>query len=130
MFFNKLFFDQFYKYIIVGTLNFIFTVGIFFILLNIFNIHYIISFTLTWLIGLLFTYVLNFIWVFKPADKIEFKRRLFKYFIVYFSSYIVNILLLKYLVSKFNFDPFYIQFAIIPIVIVINFFGFKFWSLK
>ena len=130
MFISKLAFNQFYKYIIVGTLNFFFTVGIFFILLRVLNINYLLSFSLTWIIGLLFTYILNFLWVFKTADKIDFKKRLFKYFIVYVSSYTVNIISLNILVSKFNFDPFYIQFAIIPIVIFINFFGFKYWSLK
>ena len=130
MIFNKLFFNQFNKYLVVGTLNFLLTVGGFFLLLKILNINYVISFTITWLIGLIFTYVLNFLWVFKTSEKIEFKKKLLKYFIVYVISYSVNIIILKILVSKYGFDPFFIQFAIIPLVIIINFFGFKYWSLK
>jgi len=74
-----------------------------------------------------------------PYDKAErtigkpqynFMKRFPKYFTVYLISYVVNIGLLKYFVSSFDFDPFYIQFAIIPLVMGINFFGFKYWSLK
>lgn len=130
MIFNKVFFNQFYKYIIVGTFNFILTLGIYFVLIKVLKVNYLISFTITWLIGLIITYILNFLWVFKTAQKIEFKKKLFKYFVVYFLSYMVNIVLLKHLVNEYNFDPYFIQFAIIPLVIIINFLGFKFWSLK
>ncbi len=103
---------------------------LFLLLLKVFDIGYFLSFTITWLFGILLTYTINFIWVFKPEDKFEFKKRMPKYFLVYLFSYGVNILILKYIVNTFNYDPFWIQFLIIPIVILINFFGFKFWALK
>lgn len=121
---------QFVKYGLVGAINFVTSTILFFLMLKIFNINYITTFTIIWLFGIFLTYIINFIWVFNPSDKIEFKKRFPKYFLVYLTSYIVNILLLKHLVSQHNFDPFYIQFAILPIVIIINFFGFKYWSLK
>lgn len=128
--FNKEITSQFLKYGIVGLLNFILTVSLFYYLLKVVQLNYHISFTIIWIISILFTYIINFLWVFKPEDKIEFKKRFPKYFLVYFLSYLVNILLLNYLVSNFSFDPFYIQFVIIPLVILINFLGFKYWSLK
>lgn len=128
--FNKEITSQFFKYGIVGLLNFILTISLFYYLLKVIHLNYHISFTVIWIISILFTYIINFLWVFKPEDKIEFKKRFPKYFLVYFSSYLVNILLLNYLVSNLSFDPFYIQFFIIPIVMLINFLGFKYWSLN
>jgi putative flippase GtrA len=121
---------QFVKYGLVGGVNFIITVGLFLFLLKVLLVNYLISFTITWLFGIFLTYVINFLWVFKPEDKLEFKKRFPKYFSVYLFSYLVNIGLLKYLVSIYEFDPFYIQFAILPLVVFINFFGFKYWGLK
>ncbi len=121
---------KFIKYSLVGGINFAFSMLLFLLLLKVLFVGYFISFTITWLFGILLTYTINFIWVFKPADKFEFKKRMLKYFLVYLFSYGVNIILLKYLVNTFEYDPFWLQFFIIPIIIVINFFGFKFWALK
>ena len=49
---------------------------------------------------------------------------------VYLTSYLINILLLKVLTEQTHQDPYYLQFAIIPVVMVVNFLGMKFWSLK
>ena len=122
--------QQFFKYVLVGGANFIITLGVFLFLLKVLLINYLISFTITWLLGIVITYVINFLWVFKAEEKIEFKKRFPKYFIVYLFSYSTNMFLLKYLVSVHSFDPFYVQFGIIPLVMLINFFGFKYWSLK
>ena len=121
---------QFIKYGLVGAINFIFSFALFYFLLKILLTNYLISFTLSWLFGIFLTYIINFIWVFRPNDKIEFKKRFPKCFIVYLISYLVNIFLLKILVLKFAYDPLYLQFAIIPLVMFINFFGFKYWGLK
>ena len=121
---------QFIKYGLVGGINFIFSLVLFLILLKVFNIEYIVSFTIVWMFGIILTYMINFLWVFKPEEKIEYNNRLPKYFLVYLASYMVNILLLRYFVNTYEFDPFWIQFFILPIIIIINFLGFKLWALK
>jgi putative flippase GtrA len=121
---------QFVKYGFVGGLNFILSLVLFYTLLKIMHIKYLIAFTITWLFGIVLTYVINFVWVFKPEEILELKKRFFKYFLVYLVSYLVNVGLLKYLVQKYGFDPFWLQFFILPIVVIINFLGFKFWALR
>ena len=127
---NKYLNVQFIKFCLVGGINFAFSMLLFLFLLKVLLLGYFIAFTITWLLGILLTYTINFVWVFKPEEKFEFKKRMPKYFLVYLFSYGVNIILLKYLVNTFEYDPFWAQFFIIPIVIVINFFGFKLWALK
>lgn len=121
---------QFVKYGLVGGINFVLSMILFFLLLKIFFVKYMIAFTVTWLFGIFLTYVINFLWVFKSEEKLEFKKRLSKYFIVYIISYLLNVGLLKILVHAYGFDPFWLQFFILPLVVLINFLGFKFWALK
>lgn len=121
---------EFIKYLFVGGANFLLSMVLFLILLKVLVVDYILSFTITWLFGILLTYCINFLWVFKPSEKLEMKKRFPKYFLVYLLSFFVNIILLKYMVNTFGYDPFWIQFLIIPLIILINFVGFKFWALK
>jgi putative flippase GtrA len=121
---------QFVKYIFVGGTNFFFGIAVFYLLVHIFNLNYLVAFTITWILGVLLTYTINFVWVFKPEEKFNFKSRLFKYVTIYLLSYLVNILLLKIITEKIGYDPVFVQFGLIPIVIGINFLGMKYWSLK
>lgn len=121
---------EFSKYGVVGLLNFLTSILIYYFLINVIKLRYEISFSLIWIYSILFTYLINFAWVFKPGEKFIFKKYFVKYIVVYFISYLANIFSLKLLVDQFNYDPFWCQFAIIPLVVVINFFGFKHWGLK
>jgi putative flippase GtrA len=127
---QNLFSLQFYKYVLVGISNAVFSTLVYFFCLKILEINYLIAFTISWLAGVFYTYLINFLFIFKPGEKLEFRKRLPKYFIVYCASYSLNIILLKILVSATDADPFWLQFLILPLVIVINFTGFKYWALK
>ena len=121
---------HFIKYGIVGFSNFLLTGGVYYVLLRVLFVWYPIGFLFSWGLGVFYTYSINFIWVFKPEEKIEFKHHLWKYFIIYAASLIVNLLLLTYVVEIFTLDPFWSQFLVIPIVVLINFTGIKYWALK
>lgn len=121
---------EFFKYAIVGFINLAFSLVMFYLFLNIFKMPYLLVFNITWILGIVLTYVINFVWVFKPDDKLQFKKRFIKYFLVYVSSYLVNIYLLQHVVENYGYDPFWVQFFILPLVVLINFFGFKYWALK
>lgn len=121
---------HFIKYSFVGIGNLFFTLILYIVFLEIFNFEYKIAFTLSWFAGVFFTYFINFMWVFKPEEKITFRKRLPKYFLVFLSSYLINLLLLNILVEYFLFTPLLAQLFIIPLVVLINFSGTKFWALK
>ena len=42
----------------------------------------------------------------------------------------LNMLLLSYIVEHTGFDPFYVQMALIPLIVIFNFFTAKYWSLR
>jgi putative flippase GtrA len=121
---------EFFKYAIVGFVNLAFSLVVFYIFLNVMKMPYLVVFNVTWIFGIILTYIINFVWVFKPDDKLEFKKGFVKYFSVYLFSYLVNIYLLQFVVENYQYDPFWVQFFILPLVVFINFFGFKYWALK
>ena len=61
---------QIFRYCIVGGLASIFQIGIFNILTNIFDVHYIVSNTIGFIVGILVNFLLSRKWVFNDNKKI------------------------------------------------------------
>ncbi len=118
------------RFLFVGGLNFVLTFIIFFVLLRIVQIHHLIALSASWLIGMAFSFILNFTWVFKPEEKLRFKERFWKFFLASTVSIILNLVALHLLVESTHYDPFLIQCALIPLIVVFNYSTAKFWSLR
>jgi len=118
------------KFTLVGLANFVLTLIIFTFLLKVMGINYLLSLGISWFLGMLFSYTLNFIWVFKPEEKLLFKSRLIKFASAGLVSISLNMLALRYLVEHYNLDPFFTQFALIPFIVLFNFATAKLWSLS
>ncbi len=121
---------EFSKFTVVGALNFVFTFILFFLLVKILHVNYLFSLIAVSLLGMILTYSLNHVWVFKPEEQLSFKGRLYKYVFAGLVSIGLNTLTLAYIVENTGFDPFYVQTALIPLIVVFNFSTAKFWSLK
>jgi putative flippase GtrA len=98
--------------------------------LKVLRLNYLLSLVTSWALGMVFSYVLNFSWVFKPEQKIQFRARFFKFFLASALSVALNMLALRSIVVRTDFDPFYVQTALIPLIVAFNFSTAKFWSLK
>jgi len=118
------------KFTVVGAVNFVFTFILFFLLVEVLNVNYIISLVAVSLLGMFLTYTANHIWVFKLEEKLEFKKRLPKYILAGLLSITLNALVLGYIVENTGSDPFWVQFLLIPLVVVFNFSTAKYWSLR
>jgi putative flippase GtrA len=94
------------------------------------GVNYLLSLVAAWVVGMLFSYALNFTWVFKPEQKIQFKAQFFRFFLASVLSISLNMLALSYIVEHTGFYPFYVQMALIPFIVISNFSTAKFWSLK
>lgn len=118
------------KYLIVGFSNTIFTFLVFYLLLEVFHVHHSIALTIAASLGVLLTYVFNFIWTFQPEKKLNFKKNFSRYCIVYIFSFLFNMVLLDLLVKGMALDALLSQFFIMPFVVAINYCGIKFWAMK
>jgi putative flippase GtrA len=118
------------KFTFVGALNFGLTFVVFTIMLKIIGANYLISLGTSWVFGMLFSYALNFSWVFKQENKICFDARFLKFLTTGLISITLNMLVLSFLVGHSEIDPFYLQILLIPLVVVFNFTATKYWSLR
>lgn len=118
------------KFILVGSINFVLTFAIYFGLVRLTGVNYLLSLAVASTIGVLFTYTLNYVWVFKPEKRLIFKSRLVKYFASSCTAIILNLILLRITVEYTKYDPLYVQIVLIPIIVTFNFTTAKFWSLK
>jgi putative flippase GtrA len=118
------------KFVFVGAANFVLTLGVFTVMLKALSINYLLCLATAWAIGMVFSYVLNFSWVFRPEQKIQFRSRFFKFFAASLLAITLNMLALHFLVEHTQFDPFYVQMVLIPLIVIFNFSTAKFWSLK
>ena len=118
------------RFLVVGGANFVLTLAVFYGMLRLLRSHYLISLFSAWAAGMLFSYVLNFTWVFRPEDKLRFKERFAKFFSANLASILLNMATLHLLVEATHTDPFVIQCALIPLVVIFNYSTAKFWSLR
>lgn len=118
------------KFTVVGALNFVLTFLIFFALVKMIEVNYLVALVVASIIGVTFTYALNYIWVFKPERQLLFNGRFVKYFTASFFSIALNLIVLRFIVERTDYDPFYVQTALIPFVVIFNFTTSKFWSLR
>jgi putative flippase GtrA len=118
------------KFTLVGAANSILTFVVFTLLLKALSLHYLFSLLVAWLVGITFSYTQNFLWVFKPEKKIQFKARFLKFLVASALSLGLNLLSLRFLVESTGWDPFYVQSALIPFIVAFNFSTAKYWSLR
>ena len=119
-----------FRFLIVGGANFVLTFVVFYTLLRIVGTDYLVALFVSWAIGMAFSYTLNFTWVFKPEEKLQFRARLAKYFAANLVSILLNMLTLRLIVEATGYDPFWVQCALIPLIVVFNYSTAKFWSLR
>ena len=118
------------KFTLVGAANFVLTLIVFTTMLKALGVNYVLSLAAASVVGMLFSYVLNFAWVFKPEQKIQFRARFVRFFLSGVLSIALNMLALSYIVEHTGFSPFYVQTALIPFIVIFNFISSKFWSLR
>ncbi len=118
------------KFTVVGAANFVLTLVVFTGMLKLLHVNYLISLLTAWFIGMLFSYVLNFSWVFKPERQLEFKSRFIRFLVAGVISIGLNMLALGSLVEHTGGDPFYLQFALVPLIVCFNFLTAKYWALR
>lgn len=121
---------EFSKFTVVGAVNFVFTFVLFYLMVKVFNVNYLVSLAIVSLLGMIITYSANYVWVFKTDKRLSYNGRLLKYILAGVASIAFNAIVLKFIVDRTGYDPFYVQAALIPMVVVFNFSTAKFWSLK
>ena len=117
----KFFESAYFKYLIFGLLNTLFTYGVYLTLIQIFD--YKVSYTLSYCTGIFTSYLLNTIFVFKK--NISFKK-IIKYPVVYLIQYAIGFVIMYYWIEMFLFDKIIAPIFVVIITTPISFFLSKF----
>ena len=115
---NQAILYDYLKFIIIGMVRFIFTFSIYVFLLKF--VHPVISITIVWTLAVPLTLFLHQRYVFKVTN--NKKKMLFKYYLNYSLTYLINLITLYLAVDVLLLDPVVSQFVILIGLSVINFF--------
>jgi putative flippase GtrA len=112
---------EFLRYLIIGGLNAALTFLVFIGGLYTLRVHYLLALVVAFFVGNIFTYILNFIWVFRVNEKFSFRVRFLKYLFPNTGTFIANLVVLYLLVDFFGSDPLISQVVLMFMVVLANF---------
>lgn len=124
---DTIFKKQISRFVAVGILNAIISVGSYFILLDI-NIYYLYSSLIAHIIGITNSFIWNKLWTFKSKGNLL--KEYLKFNSVYVVTFVVNLILLIFFVEKFMFNPKIAGVLAIIIISIISFYGHRYWSFR
>lgn len=119
---------QFIKFGFVGLSNNLIFFAIYYTLIY-FNVNYLESNILSYVISSIWGYVLNRIWVFKE-NKEKVSKTVVKYYIIYGSSFFINVLSMYIVVDILDFSKIIAPVLTMIIVVPYNFILNKIWTFK
>jgi len=109
----------FFKFIIAGVLNVIFTYLIYLVLLII--VEYKIAYSISYILGIFFSFVMNQKYVFNTNYN---NKKIFYYPIIYLIQYFISILFLVFIIEILKFPkevaPFLVVIILVPFTYFIN----------
>lgn len=117
--------NRFVKFIFVGILNTIVGYGTY-ALLIFFGFNYIISSTVSTIVGVINSFILNKKITF--SDKGINKKTPFKFISVYLFSYFIGLFNLSIFIKKLGFNPYLAGFINLFITTLISWFGHRYFS--
>lgn len=121
---------EFTKFAVVGVVNTAIHMTVLFILVSYFNIWYIFSSFLAFLVAVTNSFVMNTVWTFKENIKYKTSSRYGKFFVVSGIAALLNLSFLYIFTEFFGIWYLFSQFLAIVITLMINFLGNKIWTYK
>ena len=119
-------YKQFFRFVMVGSLSTLLNF-VFYQLFNSFNIRVELSAIIGYVIGLICSFVLGKIWVFKNESS-QIKKQFFKFILIYITSLILYTLIISYFNDEYG--KIYSWLFAISISTLINFLGSKYAVFK
>lgn len=119
---------QFIKFGMVGCSNTVLSFLIYWMLIY-FNVNYLIANTIAYIISSIWGYILNKKWVFRSKNE-EVTFSILKYYIVYISSFIINLGGVHLLVDTLSIDKYIAPIFVMCVTIPYNFILNKLWAFR
>jgi len=123
-------FGQFWRYCLVGASGFLINMLVFWVMLTVFDAHYMMAASVSFAVAVTNNFVLNKYWTFGNPDGDTFAQA-GRFAVISVSSWLLNLLLLRLLIEDANMNSELAAQAIsISLVTILNFSGNKLWSFR
>ncbi len=116
---------QFAKFCLVGLFATFISCVIFYVLLETFNVNYLISSSVSFLSGIVAGYPLNKSWTFSSSNRDH--KKIIKYLSVYLVSLVISLIFLRIVVGYYGLDAKIAYVLSIGITTCTNFLGTRFF---
>lgn len=127
---SKSFIKQFVKFSIVGGLGTLINIAILYAFTEVFNVYYIASEIIAFIVSGLNNYILDKVWTFKEKIEDKIVLKYFQFFSVSVISLLINLIVLYILVEYFVFWYVFAEIVAIICAFLFNFTGNKIWTFK
>lgn len=114
-------------YLFFGALSTFMNIIVYALLANVFNINYMVSNIIAWVLSVIFAYLTNKIYVFesKTIDKKELIKEITSFFIARLLSLVLDVIVMYIGISVLHFNDIFIKIFSNILVIVANYFMSK-----
>lgn len=119
--------SRFIKFSLVGASNTVITIVAYWVLINLFNMNFLWSNTIAYILGIINSYFWNTKWVFKDSSA---NNTLIKFIIVNVIALAVSNLCIFILVKNMNINMYIAQIIAIGFSMIINFILNKIWTFE
>lgn len=123
IFFSKESFGQFVKYLVVGASSFVLEYALFYLLIDRYDIWYILANSIVYFFIFWFNFLLNRIWSFK--SKVDFKKQILKYAMLFIFNLLATSGILYILSDSIGIDPRISKILVMMLIIPWNFTMYK-----
>ena len=123
-------FKQAFKFALVGGIGTFVNIGILFFFTEYFQIFYILSEVIAFIVSGIHNYLLDKLWVFKEKVKAQVGVKYVQFLTISVFSLIINLLVLYTLVEYYHLWYIYAEVIAIMFGFLINFFGNKLWTFR
>lgn len=120
--------NQFFRFIIVGSISTIINYSSFYSFYVLLEINYVISSAGGYIIGLVIGFSINKNWTFGVGGL--YRRFILTYLIIYILSLLIGILFIIFLVEELEIMPEIANILVIGVITISNFVGVKFFVFK
>jgi len=125
-------YDEIIRYLIIGVLTTIVSISSFYLFNTCIHIYYLISDVLSWIISIIFAFIMNKIFVFKSKNKSKDETI---YEFVNFTKYrilslLIDMFIMFIFISIFKIDELISKIFVQFVVVVLNYIFSKFFVFK
>jgi putative flippase GtrA len=121
---------QFFKFAIVGVVNTLINLAVFFILTDVFGVYYMFSAIFAFMVAVTNSFIMNSLWTFNYKISYNPAKKYSKFFIVSVLALIVTLVLLYFFTESLKIHYLISQVFAIFFSLGINFLGNKFWTFR